>query len=245
MHTTTHLMIKFLLLSLLPLVLADIWGFTPDEPAGTSPNAGVLSFGRMVLFRWDVLRLRLPVLHAIVTRVALRDVGLVEATRTQILRPEPPSTSTSTSRNATAWTSYTTVSYETVMGVTFAYTIVIGAETTVTAGIDMPTGTAIPTADTTVPGVGTPTTTPPKIPTSLKNSTSSTSSRAAAATFTAHFFLDVILLITVYSNTANNCRLGLRSRNPRSLMTALVPTKTSLRYQSSYGALPGVNVQWI
>ncbi|CAE6477822.1 unnamed protein product [Rhizoctonia solani] len=31
-------MIKFLLLSLLPVVLADIWGFTPDEPVGTSPN---------------------------------------------------------------------------------------------------------------------------------------------------------------------------------------------------------------
>ncbi|CAE6445466.1 unnamed protein product [Rhizoctonia solani] len=36
-----HLMIQLLFLSLFPVALADIWGFTPDEPVGTSPNVNL------------------------------------------------------------------------------------------------------------------------------------------------------------------------------------------------------------
>ncbi|KAG8686495.1 hypothetical protein FRC11_008861, partial [Ceratobasidium sp. 423] len=89
-------------------------------------------------------------------------------------------TSTSTSTNATSWTSYTTISYETTFGMTFAYTIIVGDETTRTAGIDMPT--AIPTPTTALPGITTPAVTSPRVPTPSSNSTSTTSSRAAAFT---------------------------------------------------------------
>ncbi|KAJ1305220.1 hypothetical protein OPQ81_000249 [Rhizoctonia solani] len=114
----------------------------------------------------------------------------------------------------TSWTSYTTIFYETILGVTYTYTytIQVGDGTTRTAGLGTPTATPTPT--TPLPGVTTPTVTPPKfptpsLPTSSSNSTSTTSSRAPAFTAqlsagtTDHFPTSSSVLVTIL------CALGL------------------------------------
>ncbi|KDN47019.1 hypothetical protein RSAG8_03796, partial [Rhizoctonia solani AG-8 WAC10335] len=78
---------------------------------------------------------------------------------------------------------------------TFTYTFVVGEGTTRTAGIGMPT--TVPTAPTTVPGIATPAVKPPRFPTSSANSTSSTSSLAAAFTAQAN------------SGTFGRCSIGI------------------------------------
>ncbi|CAE6407372.1 unnamed protein product [Rhizoctonia solani] len=106
---------------------------------------------------------------------------------TRTTRTTVQKTSTSTSTRTTSQTSYTTLSYETTLGIVVTYTIVIGQTTTRTAGIAMPTSFSV--VSITVPGltnptgISMPTALPTGIVSSLLNSNSSTSSRAP--TFTA------------------------------------------------------------
>ncbi|KDN38997.1 hypothetical protein RSAG8_09154, partial [Rhizoctonia solani AG-8 WAC10335] len=233
-------MIQFLFFSLLPVVLADLWGFTPDEPAGTSPNVSLLArqqytfkagYG-MCSDRQSCCPLDgrcCPIegccgsgyycvaggccpLGEICTggvrgcsvsgtypcknenfccpsgATCYRDSSGTARCGSGGGDPNPDPTTrttlTSTSTEITSWTSYTTISYETTLGMTFTYTFVVGEGTTRTAGIGMPT--TVPTAPTTVPDIATPTVKPPRFPTSSANSTSSTSSLAAAFTAQAN-----------------------------------------------------------
>ncbi|CAE6464740.1 unnamed protein product [Rhizoctonia solani] len=248
MHTTMRLITKLFFFSLLPVVLADLWGFTPDEPVGTSPNVNLLvrqqyycpsgygvcpnrrsccplggrccSAGGCCGSGYYCVSGGCCPLGEICTggvrgcsvsgtypcknesfccpsgATCYRDSSGTPrcgsgggdpdpdpTTRTTKTTIRATSTSTSTSTSVTSWTSYTTISYETMFGMTLTYTFVVEEGSTRTVVIGVPS--TVPSAPTSVPGIVTPTVTPPSIPTPPVNSTSSTSARAAA--FTAQF----------------------------------------------------------
>ncbi|CAE7218338.1 unnamed protein product [Rhizoctonia solani] len=255
-----HLMIELLFLSFLPAVVADLWGFTPDEPAGTSPNVNL--FARQQYYcspgygMCANRRTCCPVgskccstggccgsaYNCVVggcCPIGKRCTGGVRGcsvsgtypcknesfccpsgatcyrdslgtarcgsgggdpdpdptTRTTRTTIQTTPTSTSTDIGITSWTSFTTISYETTLGVTFTHTFVVGEGTTRTAGIGTPT--TVPAAPTTTPGIATsagaatltgvvtPTTTTPRIVTPLVNSTSTSRTSTSAPAFTA------------------------------------------------------------
>ncbi|KAJ1305219.1 hypothetical protein OPQ81_000248 [Rhizoctonia solani] len=164
--------------SLLPVVAADIWGLVPKEPVGLSPNGTSLvrrqscSSGYFLCsdmqgccprggeccidgccgagFRC-VLGGCCPVGETCLGGTRGCSVAGTYPCPNENFCCPPGSTcyrDSASPTTTTSWTSYTAISYETILGMTYTYTLVVGEETTITDGIGMPTNIPAPARPT-------------------------------------------------------------------------------------------------